>query len=360
MKIAICADIHARGKDLPALDAQLKAMTREVQKRGVSVLCIAGDVFDRASIGDSHASTGAIVKPMMDFVLELNGDGIDPIIIPGNHDYSGPSCRDALHVFDASSVLVPRGEDWNDWRKWSDRMGLTLITVPWMYEENAEAWITDRIRRAKEAFVNMPSILVGHIRVTGGRMNGNQTYDGTTGWTVSRAFLESLPVDHIALGDFHGRQELVPGKGGYVGALRQCNFGEEGNPAGFEIWDSETGVTEWVELDAAPKHRTVCCQPSNIVPPERRGNELLRVRYEGGIPAASEIKAFEDLGAVVEVMVPAQERLTRAAEDVSGALSDPHRLYDIWGDAQTPAPPHDQRLRQHAALSELLDGKAAA
>ncbi len=42
---------------------------------------------------------------------------------------------------------------------------------------------------------------------------------------------------------------------GYVGALFQRTFGDEGNPAGYLIWDSETGV-RFVDIQA-PRYKTV-------------------------------------------------------------------------------------------------------
>lgn len=54
---------------------------------------------------------------------------------------------------------------------------------------------------------------------------------------------------------FDTRSHPEVGFAGYVGALFQKNFGEEGNPSGYLIWDSEKGV-QAVDLES-PRFKTI-------------------------------------------------------------------------------------------------------
>ena len=336
MKIANTADWHVRGKDLGAMSEQLAAFTRECVRREVDLVIIAGDVFDRPTIGDNHASTGAVAEVPIRCVGELTKHDIDVVMIPGNHDIAGAGSADALHVFDGMDNVTVIREPGS-----SVVCDIEVISLPWSWEsadpeQNFSHFIAESSVDAAEGR-SWPNLLLAHVQVTGARMSRTHTAEHKPGtWQISREFLEQLPVDHVALGDFHARQDLAGGRGGYVGALRQCNFGEEGNPAGFEIWDTETNETEWVELDAAPKHRTVVISATEGTLPGRIGNELLRIRYDGGQPDPIEVKQLEKAGIRVEHIVDREERVRRA-EVPAGILRKPHDMVRLWASTQEPA-----------------------
>ena len=81
MKIANVADIHARGKDLEACRSQLAAMVAECVKRGVDLVTLAGDIFDKSNIGDTRSSTGAIAAVVIGAVAELTKHGIEVLMV---------------------------------------------------------------------------------------------------------------------------------------------------------------------------------------------------------------------------------------------------------------------------------------
>jgi DNA repair exonuclease SbcCD nuclease subunit len=331
LRIACTADWHLRGKDLTAAREQLAALVRECVEREVSLVCVAGDVFDRPSIGDNDASTGAIAEVGIRAVAELTKHGIEVLMIPGNHDVSGAGSADALHVFDGMPLVnidrMPSIVDCGN---------LDIIAIPWSWtgEDPAEV-IQGQVQNCRRG---LKRLLLAHIQVTGARMNGAFTCEAKPGkWQVSREFLSGLPVSHVALGDFHARQQVSPHGGGYVGALRQLNFGEEGNPAGFEVWDSDTGEVEWVELDAAPKHVTIKVEPGAPAPDVRQFNgSKVRVQYLGGEPDMADVRALEAQGVDVEHMTDLQERIPRA-EVPAGVVREPHGLIRLWGENQNPA-----------------------
>ena len=267
-------------------------------------------------------------------------------MIPGGHDQSGVGSADALHAFDPVSGVTVCHEP----TVLPTMYEIDFVCVPWSWAgDNAEQVIRDMVEQCRPA---TKKVLLAHVGVTGARMDGSFTCDAKPGaWQVSREFLESLDVDHIALGHFHARQELVLGKGGFIGALHQQNYGAEGNPAGFEIWDSETNKTEWVELDAAPRYRTVVVREGEPIP-EQQPNEHLKVRFDGPVEF-EHVRRLEAEGAQVEQILEREERVARA-EVPPGILDDPHGLIDLWAGQQVPALESGRREAMEKVYDEVI------
>lgn len=344
MRIAITADWHARGTDLPQLRAQLKALMAEIAKRDIDYLAVLGDVFERPQIGDNYASTGAIVQAVAEPIAWIASGGRSRVLMfPGNHDVAGAGSADALHVFDEiEGVHVMRGYE----RCKDTRGDLCALSWMWGFESTAE----DVLRMQR---LNDKDILLAHVEVLGARMGGSQCCEAHPGkWQISREFLDNLPITHVALGHFHTRQDLAGGRGGYVGALRQCNFGEEGNPTGFEIFDTKTGYTTWIELDAAPRYRTeiITAGSAAILP---NPGEILRVRFAGaGVPNPRDVAAMESAGVQVEQEIPRQERIRRA-EVPAGIADNPHGLIDLWAGVQNPPLKTEAGARLHEVFDQI-------
>lgn len=314
MKIAICADLHLGAGDLHQASEQLSEMLEKSAHCGL--LCIAGDIFDSPSIGDAR-TTGAIARVAIEAVSAYPR----AILLVGNHDSAGAGSEDALHVFDGMpSVRVVRQ---------ANMVGLTgghLITcVPWQWGEVAAEQIP---------FGGNCDLFLGHLRIGGALLTAKMAYETRAGdFGMSRAVLEQIPAKHVALGDFHKRQDLTGGRGGYVGALRQLNFGDEGNPQGFEILDTDTWTVEWVELGQCPYHRTVEINPGEEKP--RQGlNERLRVRYLSA-PDPDEVRELEAEGVVVQHVTEREERVARA-EIPPGVMQDKRELIRLWAANQNP------------------------
>lgn len=323
MKIAICADLHARESDLLDFVAQWGALFDECEARGVETLMIAGDVFDAVRITDAIAA--AVVGPLVGAIARAraNDREFNAYAIPGNHDYRGPRPDGALQLLaEVGCEVVNVPSALNLWQTRETSVPRVAF-LPWINVPDATA--TEILR---DLCSEPLDLLVGHVQVIGARMSGAMTCPEGSGWRIARADLEALPVRRFALGDFHRRQDLTDGRGGYVGALRQLNHGEEDNPAGFEIWDSTTNEVEWVELDKAPRYRTVFARPSDSIR-EPNENERMRVRFEGQ-PDRALVRQLEAVGARVEIVLPREDRIARGGEIPPGALSDPLALLDLW------------------------------
>lgn len=330
MKIAAISDIHARGKDLDSLEAQLMHAFVACELEGIKHLLIPGDVFDRPGIGDQDASTGAICEVICGWASRFcNGLDREIHVIPGNHDLAGSGSKDALHVLDEiKNVHV--------YHKASTARigGCGFAFLPWYWSGDPSACISEMLNELESLPVSK-KILVAHIQVIGA-IHGSTPCEAKPGlWQVSRDYLAALPFDRFFLGDFHRRQEVVPGRGGYVGALRQLNFGEEDNPAGLEIWDTESNLSSWHELNGAPRYRSEPVDDmlgdAHIV---RGDNEILRVKYSTQ-PDPIRVRELEKQGVIVQQVIEREERIRRA--DVpEGILQDRHGLMRLWAAQQNP------------------------
>lgn len=355
MKYAFIADIHARGKDLDSLAKQLDALTASCRERQVERLLIAGDVFDRPGIGDAHASTGAICEVVCGWAARFARDVAPIVAIPGNHDLAGSGSRDALHVLDEISCVTVEHKPSVTSLSWG---GDIILSLPWMWSGSATDEINMLMERSKALRLSGKDqriILLGHIQVIGGKHGAVNCEAKPSAWQVTPEFLNSLPVDKIALGDFHRRQPF------YVGALRELNHGESGNPAGWELWDSGTGASEWIELNAAPKYCTIKVESAeqaknwHIMEGDEVNGEIVRIQYKNFEPDPDMVRELEACGAEVMIISEKQER-ARRAEIAPGLIDDSHALLDLYAGVQEPPFEAERLARAHAALGCLLEG----
>lgn len=247
MKLAFVADLHFRGFRLTDISAAWQAALDSMKKEGVSLLLIAGDVFDHYNIASRYASFGTIREA---FETPLRKSGIPAVIVEGNHDQAGPGNLGALQGFQSEKVAVAIRP------KVIYKEGFAIACLPWITKANlmakeelkgksmseARAIFEDKCRGVLTYLKNdlvkfrneSPSILIGHCMVAGAAPHdGYIMTDGS--YMFSQSELESIGTDIIALGDFHKRQ------GYYVGALTQQSFRDCGNPTGYRLVDVEKG-----------------------------------------------------------------------------------------------------------------------
>ncbi|KKL56641.1 hypothetical protein LCGC14_2243350, partial [marine sediment metagenome] len=249
MKTAALADAHARGQDLDCFERQLRSAFRSAL--GADIIIIVGDLFDDPNIASGGKSMGdilAVVKEAFEIVT-----GHIPIhLIPGQHDKENETSRDALTAIEGMpNVHIYRQPTWAILHSPMHSKSILAAMLPWMYQNSAGEALKDLLETKPD--LDAPTILCGHLQVRGARMNSGHPCDRGT-FSISKAQLLAGKFDRYFLGDFHRRQDLTNGKGGYVGAPRQKNFSFAGDPQGFEMWDSETDEVEWIEIDECPRH----------------------------------------------------------------------------------------------------------
>lgn len=351
MKIASTADWHIGLRDLAMEARQLSALASEIAARGVDLMLHAGDVYHRPNVAYGGASVGDVQSVVFEAMRDIALAAVQwPIIVAGNHDY------DPEH---APPQMLTVDEDTREARV-IVRDGLAVIALPWAWNpaRSAEAEIESLLPLLPPRGAGVARALLGHVQVPGARYNAGaaRTHGACGAWELSRAFLESLDVDRVILGDFHARQPDLagPGRGGYVGALMQGNHGEAGNPAGFEIWDTETGAVEWVELSEADRYETVEVRPGEPIPMARPGWRT-RAQCVGWTPSRAECHAPEASGVRVQYAVEELERAARGGEIDAGAVAaDPHAIIRLWAEH------NGIDAERAAALIEAHDREEAA
>ena len=339
------ADPHARGKDLPAFSAQWNAAIDICISEHVDAVLIAGDVFDKYSHGDRYATTDdvqvAVVEPLMR--LQKHNPGCRVIVVPGDHDLQGPGHKNALAILrtvpGCTVVDYPQRIDLACATPGGE--GIVVVAVPWQWspDANAERDIMDNV--VSNFGAPERQVLLSHLEVDGLKMTSNQVAEPKQStdarqFSVRRKFLDDLNVGHLALGNYHIRGN------GMIGALRQLNFGECGNPAGFEIRNWTTGETEWHELDAAPRYwqKTVTsdAQLQELLAERRDLFDHYWITADGFIPDPNQYARADKLGIRLDHWKPREERKRRVQELPDSILGDSNRadLINTWAKTQDP------------------------
>ncbi len=336
MKFLLIADPHFRGSDLPDLMNQFLAIEDVAHKVNVDHIMVAGDVFDSSSVGDRNAPTGEIAGAAITAFSRLAK--IAPVhIIDGQHDRKSATRVSAIQVLSGIKGVTLYTNPY------TMRFGIgageaEVIYAPWSY-----GCMEDDIRQIVDTIgpkTYQKRLLLAHCQVYGASLTKLKAHEEKGTSTLTREFLEEMEFDHLALGDFHRRQEVLEGKGGYIGALRQMDYGEEGNPMGVEVWDSDTDETEWFELTNCRGYRTLPVKPESLTAENigimNHSNWHTKLMCNGFRLDPQLIREFEAVnGNKIEEIVEVPERERRAEKAPDDLLFNDTELIAYWNKHQT-------------------------
>jgi DNA repair protein SbcD/Mre11 len=336
------------------LDAQrafVDQLVAAVQRDGVDVVLIAGDVYDRALPGVD------VVHLLDDALVRLTAAGAKVVLTSGNHDSAirlgfasrllergGVHLRTRVEDL-ATPLLLPLGTD--DAGK---EAVLALYGIPWLEprlvaeqlgaETASHFEVTraatglireDIARRAASATVH--SVVLAHTFASGGISSDSER-------DLSIGGVGAVPLDlfdgfsYTALGHLHGRQQLS-GSVRYSGSPLAYSFSESAHQKGAWLVDigaeGVTAVTEvlWEaprslavlrgtleDLLADPGHawaESAYCQIT-LTDPQRpaRAMEQLRARFPDTL-----VLAFDPEGAAATSRTSYSSRLAGAPDDLA-------------------------------------------
>lgn len=247
MKIAHIADTHF-GKDLKKVNfadhdqpAWLVHFLEDVQKEGVEVVLIAGDVYD-----DKIQPIKAI-NLFGDFLGKLNDLGVTVFIVPGNHDQADRLAANSnilkkQHIYFANEItpeLVHKAIPLPDGTE------VVFWLLPYVEPINVRRVlgrddITSYDSAVRELLAVQPvnskavNIIVAHQNVLAGAteriLNDHEVDIGYSGQVDYTAF---AGFDYVALGHIHGMQAVGRDTVRYAGAPLQYDFSEEGRWKGY-------------------------------------------------------------------------------------------------------------------------------
>lgn len=260
LDIIVLADLHFSnfsslappGDDL--LSSRAKDIAYSVEwtrkyaiKNKIPLIVIAGDVFhkrDKISVPIFNLAYSSIKS--------FKDDGIETIIIVGNHDqttkggitHSLKSFKEIAQVVDIPTIYT------------CPISGYHLYLIPFIEESGRiKQTVSELLQRNKKCYKDIPKILISHLGVKGGSLGFSSAFSKNM---VSPGELQPNKFLAVILGHFHKHQKL--GKNiWYSGAPLQHNFGDCGEPRGFVRVRSafENGEfnlkVEHIEIPGLPK-----------------------------------------------------------------------------------------------------------
>ncbi|QZI83458.1 recombination-related endonuclease [Escherichia phage vB_EcoM-PM105] len=228
MKILNLGDWHlgVKADDEWVQSIQLDGIKQAIEyskKNGITTWIQYGDIFDVRK---------AITHKTMEFAREivqmLDGAGITLHTIVGNHDLH---YKNVMHP-NASTELLAKYPNVKVYDKPTtvDFDGCLIDLIPWMCEENTGE-ILEHIKTSSASFC------VGHWE-----LNGFYFYKGMKSHGLEPDFLKTYK--EVWSGHFHTISEAANVR--YIGTPWTLTAGDENDPRGFWMFDTETERMEFI------------------------------------------------------------------------------------------------------------------
>lgn len=252
MRLLHTADWHV-GKTLKGvsrLDEQrqvLGEIVRIAREQEVDAVLVAGDLYDSA------APSAPAQRLVVHTLTELARDGIEVVVIAGNHDH--PATLDAYRPFaQAAGVTLighVRTADQGGVVKLTTRRGerVTIAALPFLSQRYAvraaqlvanspdrnAALYDELVRDVLTALTvgfrtDAVNLVLAHLTVVGGSFGGGERQAQSIFEYAVPAAVFPADAHYVALGHLHRRQSLpAPAPVHYCGAPLAVDFGEEEN-----------------------------------------------------------------------------------------------------------------------------------
>lgn len=226
MKLAVLCDSHAgvRNDASVFLDSAKKfyhnILFPRMEREGITKILHLGDILDRRK----YVNFVTANRLRVDFMepIQQKGFSIDHIL--GNHDvyYKDTNAvSGVIELFGHSTYPIDIITDVGE-RVYGN---LPILCVPWITEDNRETATTViRNSRAK--------VCMGHLELNGFEMMRGSVMDHG----MDSDLFENFEV--TASGHFHHPSQR--GHIRYLGAMGQYDWGDNDDPRGFHIFDTET------------------------------------------------------------------------------------------------------------------------
>lgn len=263
--IGVVADLHfGRGgvKGVEQFAISFEEIVKDMISRKLTAVIIAGDVFH--SQGWFTPGTFEILS---DNFLKLKSAGIEVVIIPGNHDYTGagtdsaviPFRRIGVDVYTELTFALIGG--WNLFLiPWIPKGGLKAADVNiaadgsdmvlQIHEKIIEPFYKENSQAFSDAALQYPSACIFHASLIGFSPCDTAGSIIGTDFLIDPKMFDDSHFKHVVGGHFHGRQ--FKKKFGYVGAPERFDFGERENPTGW--LELQTGDRIFHEIERSRRY----------------------------------------------------------------------------------------------------------
>lgn len=290
MKILHTSDWHV-GKRLMGrerLDEQAEVLDEIIQiceDEKIELVLIAGDVFD------TYTPSAEAEELFYSKVKRLAGENRAVLLISGNHDdgvrlsavaplaeeqgvYVVGNSRESIRLQSTARTVKPvrAGKGFAVFENAvAERVFVTFLPYPnearfketkseLSYVQQMQKWIEDGNAQNEE---NLPSILLAHIFVAGGKVSEGEREIDLGG---ARAFpIEALPNNaYIALGHLHKKQHMGKGHCYYSGSPLQYSFDESADKSVKIFSLTQGGVEDIKEVPLRSGKRLVRIEATQL------------------------------------------------------------------------------------------------
>lgn len=327
MKFAVVSDLHCNlwslfatvgpggvNSRLALILSELKRAATTIKAAGGSTLIIAGDVFHTRGTLDPE-----VLNPVRECIQEIVDDGIDVLILPGNHDLktrnttalssSVENLQNIEHMdYDGTHTVTI----FNKPEIYAHSEGGMFAFVPWC--EN----ISDLLAHIDSIATQLGSKIKDTYLFIHAGIDG--VIPGLPAHGLSDAKLALYGFKAVMAGHYHNFKPMM-GNVYSIGSLTHQTWGDVGTRAGFLIVDTDTNVVEFNDT-IAPKFVDVSGMTPEDTELEAAGNY---VRFRGPHMTQAEIdlmrKQFVAWGAKgVSVQVPTTTVTARSGATTSGKI----------------------------------------
>jgi DNA repair exonuclease SbcCD nuclease subunit len=393
VKILVLPDLHCYprtyNKDLPNGQASrlaeweqaADAIVALVEERQPRLAIVPGDLF-RTPLPSPEE-----VLAVASLLMRIEKKGCKVLGIPGNHD------KPAGNLKPTPNQVVARigGADWRpEWaiatpQVWEGVLlnsseQCTVACLPFVRANSIMAEAHDPAEAAQQVAANLvavarglrlqmkangPKILVGHWSLTGALLPSNDTLPLTEPIIPTHELL-AMGFDVIAFGHIHRAQTLNEWPWvGYAGSLLRGDFGEEGQPRGCWLIDTDLHTHEWCPVPAmefvtlradlrdavgAQTFADSLAMPGDTCPDYQ--GAIVRVKYTATQDAAktldhTAVKAcLEANGAAFVGGIQAEvERATRTRDSNLDETVTPSAALDMWLKVRNVPEERQQKVR---------------
>ena len=335
-KVAHIGDIHISGKHFDRAQEALEQASKIIIKEECNIVVLSGDVFDRYNIADRFKTVGEQQALLKNFIKSLLPKVGYILIANGNHDTIGKG-KSALEFLEDAykRVFVIQKQEFFSFQD------VGIGVMPWIcksefikrhcvgkpkseidqmfskYIEDMLGFYKAKIQKQR-AKLDVPSILFGHCDIEGHQANDYYKVQGGS-FAFSEKKLHDTGFDYVSLSHIHKRSGL------YVGSLFQNNFGEEGNPQGFEIVTVEGQhlKSKYHHINL-PEHTTIDIMEDSWLPDLSGGNYYkLRFYFEKSynefMNSVEGSTFFQDV--MIERLWDVKKHVSRTDNPISPAMS---------------------------------------
>ena len=221
----------------------------------VDLVLFTGDAYKNRDPSQTHQ------REFAKRVRRLAEAGVPVFLLVGNHDLPHTTHRaSAVEIFDVLGVPnVTAAERLDVYRVETKSGPLQVLALPWIrrsaflaredlrslpydqFKKLLEDRLTELVIDAGEKLDSaVPSVLAAHVSVSSAKPGTECTMMIGQDHVLLQSDLAGRPVDYVALGHIHRRQELSTSGPPmvYAGSLQRVDFGEEDHEAkGFYVLD---------------------------------------------------------------------------------------------------------------------------